>query len=293
MLIPLLGVIVLALAWSLYWFFALSYAKSRIAAEREALTARGYELVCAEEHWGGFPFRFEFTCTAPVAHLPSGETARSGNLLAVALAYKPWHLIALLDGPTTFERPGVQPIALEHGRIATSLRFDRNAVPTLSAEIPRPKISDMLSAAQVLVHARPRPDGNIDLALTVDDFNWITPTQERLAIAAAQAQGVLSAEPVMRFEKIDLRQGNVHYWGSGTVGLDAERRISGKLSTETNDLNGLLNIIEPHLLMPNDQKRNIRMVLGLLGQNAKADIVATGGELYIGPFKIADLLPLD
>ena len=59
---PLAGMILLSIIWCGYWFIAFSGAKELIQAKRLEFTAKGMELTCARENWGGFPFRFEFQC---------------------------------------------------------------------------------------------------------------------------------------------------------------------------------------------------------------------------------------
>jgi hypothetical protein len=44
--------------------------------------------------------------------------------------------------------------------------------------------------------------------------------------------------------------------------------------------------------MNESDKAVLRTMLGLLGNEAKAPVIAKDGNLLIGPFKIADLVPL-
>jgi hypothetical protein len=99
-------------------------------------------------------------------------------------------------------------------------------------------------------------------------------------------------ENTLKIDRIALEQGGVHYWGSGIVGLDAKNRPSGKLDTQTNDLDGLLRILGPHLQLTDEQKSGLRTMLGLLGSDARAPLIAQDGVFYIGPFRVADLPPL-
>ena len=51
-------------------------------------------------------------------------------------------------------------------------------------------------------------------------------------------------------------------------------------------------MVGPHLDLSDGQLANLRTMLGLLGNAAKAPIIAKDGVLYLGPFKVADLRPL-
>ena len=84
----------------------------------------------------------------------------------------------------------------------------------------------------------------------------------------------------------------MNYSGSGSVGLDNVNRLSGKLDTQTNDLDGLLTILSPHLQLTEDKKAGLRAMLGLLGNEARAPLIAKDGILYLGPFKLTELQPL-
>ena len=46
------------------------------------------------------------------------------------------------------------------------------------------------------------------------------------------------------------------------------------------------------LNLTDQQKKNFRMVLGLLGNAPKITITAQNGQLFVGPFKVRDLPPL-
>jgi hypothetical protein len=75
MLLPLILVLVLAMAWSIYWFVAIGWPRTRLQSEREKLAGQGVSLTCTEESWGGFPFRFEFTCSSPLLKCRTRQSA--------------------------------------------------------------------------------------------------------------------------------------------------------------------------------------------------------------------------
>ena len=104
--------------------------------------------------------------------------------------------------------------------------------------------------------------------------------------------GTLSPERTLRVDNVSLQQKAVRYWGSGVVGLDAANRPSGKLDTQTNDLDGLLAILKPHLRLTDEEGSGLRAILGLLGNGSRTPLIARDGVLYLGPFKLAELRPL-
>lgn len=292
MLLPLAAVLLLAALWTVYWFVAQGLAKTRFTEERQKLAAQGLTLACTDEGWGGFPFHFEFTCTSPVLTLENQAEVRSRSVLLTALAYAPWQVVALIDGPSTVTGSQVMPTTAEHQRAIAAVTFDRDWKPKISAELPALTVERWGSAGKIMFHARPSAGSGVDVALSVEKTNYQPEGRPPLLIDRGDLLGSLSPEKVLTIDSIVLEQGKVRYWGSGTVELDDAHRLKGKIATQTNDLDGLLAILGPHLDMAEDQKAGLRAMLGLLGNEAKAPLIAQDGILYLGPFKIAELLPL-
>ena len=291
-LLPLLLLILVGFLWSAYWFVAIELAKDRFARERNSLKDRGLSLSCNAESWGGFPFRFEFACSAPAVRVEERFELRSANLLAVALAYNPWQVVILLDGPTTISGVTPLPASAEHKRAIASVTIGKDNRPSVAVDLPDLKIVGFLAADRVRFDSRPSGDGREEIAASIDGLNFQPDGRPELRIERSGLRGFLAGQRTFTVDNVTLSQGTVRYWGKGEVQLDAVNRIAGKLSTKTNDLDGLMAILEPHLDMTADQVSNLRTMLGLLGNESKADITASDGQLYIGPFKIADLLPL-
>ena len=253
---------------------------------------RGLSLNCTNESWGGFPFHFEFDCTSPILTLKDRAEARSGHLLLVALAYYPWQIVALLDGPTTFSGQGLLPTMARHGRVIANLTLEQKGNFRISAELPKPEIDNLGLADQIMFHTRPGAQGGTDIAISITRADYHPEGRPPLRADDAELLGTLSNDLIYKVDKVSISQDTVRYWGDGTLSLDAGHRVTGKLLTETNDLEGLLHIIEPQLNLTDQQKKNIRMVLGLLGNATKIPVAAQDGQLFVGPFKIADLPPL-
>ena len=290
-LLPLLGVLILAIVWSIYWFVALGFAKDRMATERANLADRGLTISCSEEWWGGYPFHFEWTCSSPVVTQDSVMEARASNMLAVALAYAPWQVVILLDGPTTLSGQKLMPVTASHGRIVASVTLDQDWAPRFSMEIPKLSVPKLLSVERVLVHTRPAGE-SMDVAAALTTVDYQPEGRPVLVLDQADMTGTLLPDRTLFLDKVELRQGTIRYWGSGSLSLDSSRRVAGTISTETNDLNGLLSILEPHLALTDQQKASLRMLLGLMGNAAKADIISKDGQLFVGPFKVSDVPPL-
>jgi hypothetical protein len=292
MLIPLCAVLALALAWSIYWFTAISIAKQRFADERAKLAGQGLSLSCASEGWGGFPFHFEFSCAEPVVAFRDTAELRSAKLLLVALAYAPWQVAALIDGPSKLSGKDISTSDATHQRILAVMTRERDGQFRFSAEIPALSISGIGNAEKLMAHSRPSSSGGSDIALSVKALSYQPQGKPPIVIDQADILGTVMPDRALKLDKAELQRGPLRYWGSGTLSLDAENRISGRIDTETNDLNHLLDVLTPQLQLSGQQVNSIRMMLGILGNEAKAAVIAKDGVLYIGPFAAAELKPL-
>lgn len=291
MFLPLGVMLLLSALWSGYWVIAVSLIKDRVQSQRQSLAERGTELLCATESWGGFPFRFAFTCMVPVFRV-NDTLLQAQQLDVIAQAYNPWHILALVKGPTEVTSPSRLALSISHSSARASIRFRSEPEPEVSVEIPNLDAAGCLTAKKMLVHLRPEPGSSHGIALSAAAFNFQPDGRPPLPLDSIQFVGTLSPALELGVKALELSQGAVIYKGAGTIGLDSQRRISGQLNTETNDLDGLLAILNPHVAMTEQQWRGVTAMLRLLGQNARADIIARNGELFIGPFKVADLAPL-
>ena len=108
--------VVAAVAWSGFWFYAASEVGVRADAWRaqEAKAGRVYD--CGKRSVAGFPFRLEVRCDDASVSLVSQTagaqapfTARLGEILVVAQIYDPKLLIAEFKAPATIADRGQPP----------------------------------------------------------------------------------------------------------------------------------------------------------------------------------------
>jgi len=117
-IMPVLLVIA-ALAWSGFWFYAASEVDVKADAWRaqEAKSGRVYD--CAKRSVSGFPFRLEVRCngasvalrsqTAGQAAAQASFTAKLDEILVIAQVYDPKLVIAEFTAPATIADRGQQP----------------------------------------------------------------------------------------------------------------------------------------------------------------------------------------
>ena len=292
MFLPLGVVLLLALLWSAYWFVSFGIAKQRFAEQRAALAEQGLSLACTQESWGGYPFHFEFSCSSPVLTYAGSTELHSASLLMVALAYAPWQIAALVDGPSTLSAPGMTPSEIKHQRALGAVTFDKAGLPSFSVDLPALAIANLGRADKLMVFTRPAANGGNEIALQGNGISYTPPGTAPLAVDSASLQGTLQANQSFDLSKFEMNQGALRFWGSGSLALDPQHRITGQIDTETNDSKALLAKVGPLLGLSDSKLANLRTMLGLLGNGAKAAIIARDGVLYLGPFQIAELKPL-
>lgn len=292
MFLPLGVVLLLALLWSGYWLMAAANAKQRLAELRGELASEGLKLACTQEHWGGYPFHFEFTCTSPILTHGGDLELRATNLLLVALAYAPWQIAALVDGPSTVMAPGLRPTQIRHQRALGAVTIDGDEGLSVSAELPAASVDGFGRAEKVMLFTRPASDGATDIAVQAKSVSYTPAGRDPVAIDAARLQGRLQGDATLTLQTFEINQGTLRYWGSGQLSLDPRGQVSGQIETETNDAKALLERISPLLGLSDGQLANLQTVLSLIGNGAKVPIIAKDGKLYLGPFQIAELKPL-
>jgi hypothetical protein len=165
--------VIAAVAWSAFWFFAASEVDVKADAWRaqEAKSGRIYD--CARRSVAGFPFRLEVRCdgasvslqsqTAGQAATQAPVTAKLGEILVVAQVYDPKLLIAEFTAPATISDRGGSPSMLVNWRTArssvvglptipqrASLVFDDPTVDRINGSVQTP----LAQARHVELHGR-------------------------------------------------------------------------------------------------------------------------------------------
>ena len=314
MFAPLAGVLLLFAAWSGYWLFVFNLAQQEAANHRAALAAKNTTLACIDEGWSGYPFRIEFSCRAPVLNTKIEEhdvTVSAAALLIVVQAYNPSSIVALLDGPTSITASDGSFLEAGHDRAIASFHYEGKECGRFSIEIPALTVSGVVEASLMALHLRCRDNG-ANIAINARDLTVYGTIQGPLRLDAtsfdveaphslfAQSKPLLNASVTGTRAEIlsaEIVRNGVVVKGKGWLGIDKERRLVGKVATETNDIDGLLDEANRYHPLSEPDRTALKTLLGLIDNSAtdkqaKADFIAKDGELYWGPFKLADLPPL-
>ena len=162
--------LVAAVAWSGFWFYAASEVGVRADAWRaqEAKSGRVYD--CGKRSVAGFPFRLEVRCDDASVSLVSQTagaqapfTARLGEILVIAQVYDPKLLIAEFKAPATLADRGQPPsmkVNWSQGRSSVvglpaipqraSIVFDNPSIDRVNGPVQMP----LARAKQVELHGR-------------------------------------------------------------------------------------------------------------------------------------------
>jgi hypothetical protein len=165
-------VLIAALAWSAFWFYAASQVDAKADAWRaqEAKSGRVYD--CARRSVAGFPFRLEVRCdgasvallsqTAGQAAAQTPITAKLGEILVVAQVYDPKLLIAEFTAPATIVDRDRQSMLVNWSKARSSvvglpaipqrasIVFDDPAIDRVSGSVQTP----LANAKHVELHGR-------------------------------------------------------------------------------------------------------------------------------------------
>ncbi len=260
-------VLVAALAWSGFWFFAASQAE--IAADawraREAKSGRIYD--CDRRSVAGFPFRLEVHCNGASVTLMSQTAAatpfkaRLDDILVVAQVYNPKLLIAEFTAPATLSDLGGQSWKVNWSKGRSSVAGLPGVPQRASIVFDDPGIDGLNGSVQVPVARAKHVELHGRLAEGSSPENPVIETV--LQIAQASIQGVhpvltepfdadvrtkltglkeLSPKPwPERFRELQavgghvdivqsrIQQGDLVAVAAGALALNASGRLNGEL----------------------------------------------------------------
>src|SRR3954468_394691 len=262
-------VLVAAIAWSAFWFYAASQVEVSADAWRaqEAKSGRVYD--CAKRSVAGFPFRLEVRCQGATVSLMSQTagaqapiTAKLGEILIVAQVYDPKLLIAEFAAPATLaERGGPASLAVNWSKARSSvvglpavpqrasIVFDDAEIERLNGSVQTP----LARAKHIELHGRLAEGSRSDHPVietvlkleggSVQDLHPLL-AQPFDADVRTMLTGLQDFAPKpwpQRFRELQqagghveivqsrIAQGDVVAVAAGTLGLSANGRLDGEL----------------------------------------------------------------
>jgi hypothetical protein len=187
--LPTIAVVVLGAIWSAFWYYASNKAEATVTAWRAREAESGRVYGCANESFGGYPFRIEVECAGPaVDDRNMAMSIRARHLAAVAQVWDPTLVIAEIASPVTVAPlDGMPNAAIDWMLAQASLRGSPRAPERLSVVIEKPVLSQVPAASEparamplakaehLEFHARFSPESTpghpvLDLALDASSF---------------------------------------------------------------------------------------------------------------------------
>ena len=280
-LVPFVAVVVLAVAWTGFWFSATSVAETAIAGWRERESRSGRDYACSRQTVGGFPFRIEVRCADPDISIRRPDLKlKAADLVVLAQVYDPTLLIAEVKAPMNVADSGQEFVA--GWKLAqASLRGTPHAPERVSIVLEDPTVDHrrgnglarQFKAAHVELHGRIAAGSVtnnpvIDVALLMAaavapelhaamasplDVD-ITATLRGLADFApkpwpARLKELQSRDGKIEISKARLQQGDVIASSSGTLGLTARGNLDGQLEITVVNLDKAVKSLDIERLM--------------------------------------------
>jgi len=153
---PLVVVVLLAIGWSGFWYYAAGQAETRISAWQAQQASAGRVFSCGKQAVGGFPFRIEARCTDVAVDLKDTQppvAVRLKEILVVSQVWDPKLFIAEFTGPLAASDPGKASYATASWTLAqASVRGTPNEPDRASVVADDLKLAD--AAGQPLFDAK-------------------------------------------------------------------------------------------------------------------------------------------
>jgi len=329
---PLASVLVLFGMWSGYWLWASRAAQERVAAVRAELGRQGLAVACGSESHGGYPFHLSFTCDHMTVTGADGSRAAAQRIEALAQAWDPGHIIFLIDGPSSLERPDGMVWKVNHVPSVASLairrRHLRAALVTEHLVIDAPG-GAIFTAKRLDLHMRmPAEDPagkavkppSVDIAIEAGTVDLAAPGLRPMRIDALETEAALSRLPPAPPWPADLRDAAraaaaagtelaikrltasaeaVDVTASGKLSIAANGLPLGRISMQFNDIRLLFSRLAAHgVIAPKAADAAGGLVVLLTtagsagGKPRPVDLVFKDGSIFWGPFRLASHGPL-
>jgi hypothetical protein len=277
-IISLVGVLVLAMFWSVLWWGLTQAANLRIDAWLVHERSLGRQWACSERNTTGFPFQISLNCDLPnlVGEL-AGAQVEAGlhGLRAVVPLYQPTQVTAEAIAPLTLNDGHGARLDLDwavmHAKIVAypaplqhlSLSLERVDAKVATAELGENSAQVAHAALELQATVERSPAAKTyDLALRLEQavipvFDaWVgSSTPANLALNGTISQAEFAdkgtaaewlehwraAGGTFDIASMDLDKGDIHMSAHGQIHLDESHRPSGQLEAEFAGIEPLLN----------------------------------------------------
>ncbi|HZD25805.1 MAG TPA: DUF2125 domain-containing protein [Alphaproteobacteria bacterium] len=322
------AVVLAALAWTGYWFYAAHRVEDGVEAWAAHQRAQGMQVSWEGLKVSGFPFRIRVDVAAPHLAWPREPGAPEWRSPHFAAIVQPWyfrHVVADLSGTqylSAIDQGKRAEVEISADKGLGSFSNDSNGrLERLSIDLHEAKVvadgATLLTAGRLQAHARGgrHAEEMIELAFTTSDA--VLPTDggtrlgkrveaaellcnitgnlpqgsERAAIARWRDDG-----GTVEVQTLRLDWGPLHLNATGTVALDEQMRPIGSLTAKVRGYEALIDSAVERGQMERDKAHAAKSVLGLLakagGGTLSVPVTMQNGVASLGPVAVGRLKPL-
>jgi hypothetical protein len=136
--LPLIVVLGLLVAWTVWWFVLTQRIKQEVLAQAEVLREAGWDVRHGTIGISGWPFRARLDMRDVTVIAPSGHGGRAPELVAEANAYAPLHWVVIAPDGLTMLRADKGRVFIRAEAIRMSVRDVSEAWPQMALELIKP-----------------------------------------------------------------------------------------------------------------------------------------------------------
>jgi hypothetical protein len=286
MFIPFAVVVVLAVAWSGFWFYAAARAETEVASWRARELASGRRQECESQSIAGFPFRIELRCGGAELEAAGKPTLhfKLPSLLAAVQVYDPKLMIGEFTGPLEIAEPGraaAQVVDWKLGQASVrrgSSEVERGSLVLQAVSVRDAGADDTIfKAGRVELHGRRVPGSApdnyaVEFVLRLQDANAerlhpiaAKPIDAEMVMVLSGLSDVTPKPWVLRFREWQARdgkleitnariaQGDLLAVGSGVLRLTPNGNLDGNLQLTVAGVERLLKMFDIERIMSEGQ----------------------------------------
>ncbi len=324
--VPWVLFVLAALAWVFYWHYLANEAERQVRGWAFEQNAGGATVEIDRIVRHGFPVLMRLELQG-VSYMSArgGWGAETDRADLHIQALNPQHVILEAQAPITITRAGGATTHISADALIASLRTARGALAVAGVEADNLVLDDpaeegVLHATKVVANMRPDPRvrGEYQLAFDAQAITLPRPVRSfeafgldvarmRAAIVVTHGALVLQTAPGdplgawregggrLRFEALELNWGPLQTTGTGEGGLDAQRRLDGRLVLPVERPAPVLTAIANGPRIDGDARRALSLLAAgyvVTGDDITLDIGAQNGILRIEGLPVRPLPPV-
>ncbi|WP_310621996.1 DUF2125 domain-containing protein [Flexibacterium corallicola] len=283
-------------AWSTYWYVGRGVISDLLRNTEEVVTAEGGELTCGDRSIGGYPYRFELSCS-PLQMEDGKSSVDVEDFQIISMAYNPRHLIVEAGTPTKLSTTynGLAYNGTWADLRGSSRLKSEGGLSRMDLVVQQPQLqigsteNSLRFDAQLLeAHVKQENDSaaGVDIALLVDQlasssFSTQLPLDIEGIVQVPQGEGILKGkvkrvQDLLKDGKIELNlthlkvsSGEISLETQGKLTVDSKGRLSGTIPLKIVGVHELARLVEPLFPVGSKVPQSLQNTAMSIGANTK------------------------